>query len=83
MLDSEHRPRQSRDCAVVLLQKSNYRCYDVWELPPNCQGIAELQLLNIRVVFADVRYGGYQAIVRELASVRPSQSRKDGQVAGN
>lgn len=36
---------------------TNYRGYDVWQLPPNVQGIAVLQLLNILENFDLKKYG--------------------------
>lgn len=37
----------------------NYRGYDIWELPPNGQGIAALQMLNIieQYDFSSINYG--------------------------
>jgi gamma-glutamyltranspeptidase/glutathione hydrolase len=37
---------------------SNYRGYDIWELPPNSQGIAALQMLNIMEGY-DVKSMGF------------------------
>lgn len=40
---------------------TNYRGYDIWELPPNCQGIAALQMLNILEGY-DLKKGGFGSV---------------------
>ena len=40
---------------------TNYRGYDVWELPPNTQGLATLQILNILESFNLAEHGLYSS----------------------
>ena len=40
---------------------TNYRGYDLWELPPNGQGIAALQILNVLELF-DIKSSGFGSV---------------------
>ncbi len=51
---------ESHESTWVEPVSTNYRGYDVWELPPNGQGIAALQMLNLLAPF-DLRSMGPQS----------------------
>ena len=47
---------------------TNYRGYDVWELPPNGQGIAALQILNVMEGF-DLKKAGFGSVTLSLIHI--------------
>lgn len=59
-----HKDLASHKSEWVTPVSSNYRGYDVWELPPNGQGIAALQMLNIieQYDFSNIEYGSAEHI---------------------
>lgn len=61
----------SHDSEWVEPVSTNYRGYDVWELPPNGQGIAALQMLNILEQFDLASMGfGSAAYIHHLVEAK-------------
>ncbi len=48
----------------------NYRGYDVWELPPNGQGIVALMALNILKGFEPMKFNDIQSVHRQIEAIK-------------
>ena len=61
---------ESYQCEWVQPISANYRGYDLWELPPNCQGITPLIALNIMEGFTPHSREDVQTVHRQIESMK-------------